>query len=159
MTLLLWRHAEAEPGTPDAARTLTAKGRKQAEKMGQWLDASLPAGCRILSSPAARTIQTARMLGRAFKIVDALGPDSTVEQMVEAMQWTVSPEPVLIVGHQPVLGQLAAQLISGQKQDWKIRKGSVWWIHQHTRMNDAALNHLNNYVYAVMTPELLRKSL
>ena len=33
MDLILWRHAEAEPGEPDLGRRLTAKGLKQAERM------------------------------------------------------------------------------------------------------------------------------
>ena len=36
--LILWRHAEAEPGEPDLGRRLTSKGLKQAERMGEWLD-------------------------------------------------------------------------------------------------------------------------
>jgi len=38
MELILWRHAEAEPGEPDDARALTGKGHKQAWKMAEWLD-------------------------------------------------------------------------------------------------------------------------
>ena len=34
MDLILWRHAEAEPGEPDLGRRLTAKGHKQAERVG-----------------------------------------------------------------------------------------------------------------------------
>ena len=37
MELILWRHAEAEDGSPDAARKLTAKGEKQAQKLARWL--------------------------------------------------------------------------------------------------------------------------
>ena len=35
MDLILWRHAEAEPGEPDVGRRLTAKGLKQAERVGE----------------------------------------------------------------------------------------------------------------------------
>ena len=54
MELILWRHADAEDGVPDEARRLTAKGRKQAEKMAAWLTARLPADCRVMVSPATR---------------------------------------------------------------------------------------------------------
>ena len=64
MDLILWRHAEAEMSEPDLQRALTQKGQKQARRMGQWLDAQLPAGCKILVSPALRTLQTAEALGR-----------------------------------------------------------------------------------------------
>ena len=52
MDLILWRHAEAEPGEPDLGRRLTAKGHKQAERVGSWLDGHLPQTTRILVSPA-----------------------------------------------------------------------------------------------------------
>ncbi len=69
MDLILWRHAEAEPGEPDLGRRLTAKGIQQAERMAKWLDRHLPATTRILSSPADRTQQTARALKRKFRVV------------------------------------------------------------------------------------------
>jgi phosphohistidine phosphatase len=34
MDLILWRHAEAEPGEPDLGRRLTAKGIKAGRKNG-----------------------------------------------------------------------------------------------------------------------------
>ena len=35
MDLILWRHADAEDGADDLARQLTAKGRKQAARVGK----------------------------------------------------------------------------------------------------------------------------
>ena len=67
MDLMLWRHAEAEPGEPDLGRRLTAKGVKQAERMGAWLDRHLPDTARILVSPADRAQQTALALKRKFR--------------------------------------------------------------------------------------------
>ena len=43
MDLILWRHAEAEDGVPDLERRLTGKGRKQAERVAQWLLQRMPA--------------------------------------------------------------------------------------------------------------------
>jgi phosphohistidine phosphatase len=34
----------------------------------------------------------------------------------------------VIVGHQPLLGQVAALIFTGSVHDWKIRKASVLWI-------------------------------
>ena len=68
MDLILWRHAEAEPGEPDHGRRLTSKGRKQAERMAAWLEHRLPETTRILVSPAERTQETALALGRRFRI-------------------------------------------------------------------------------------------
>src|ERR1700747_2477142 len=58
--LILWRHAEAEPGEPDLGRRLTAKGLKQARRMAEWLHSRLPDSARILDRPATRAQQTGR---------------------------------------------------------------------------------------------------
>lgn len=152
MELILWRHAEAEMGEPDEGRALTPKGHKQASKMGEWLERNLPNTCRILCSPATRTVQTAEALGRKFKIVEDLAPESTAERILQAAHWPGSREPVLVIGHQPTLGQVAALLMTGEKQDWTIRKGNVWWIAQRQR-GDV----LGNYLRAVVTPDLIAK--
>jgi phosphohistidine phosphatase len=132
MELILWRHAEAEPHTADAAsdqlRALTAKGARHASRVGAWLDRQLPGQCRILASPAARCIQTAEALGRKFATVDALNTHSTPEAILDACGWPRQKTPVVVVGHAPLLGQVAALLFSGVAHEWKIRKGSLLWI-------------------------------
>jgi phosphohistidine phosphatase len=152
MELILWRHAEAEIGEPDLGRALTAKGKKQAARMGEWLDRNLPNSCRILVSPALRTVQTAEALGRKFKIHPDLAPDTTPEKILAAVNWPRSREPVLIVGHQPSLGQTAALLLTENLQDWTIRKACVWWIVQ--RELDAGSG---SFLRTVMTPDLVTK--
>ncbi|RJF98900.1 SixA phosphatase family protein [Noviherbaspirillum saxi] len=144
MDLILWRHAEAEPqdvDKPDAARILTSKGRKQAAKMGEWLERHLPSECRILASPAARTVQTVEALGRKYKTHVSLATDTTAEAILEAARWPLSREPVLIVGHQPTLGRVASLLIAGIEQDWIMRKGSIIWIAQKAA-DEAEANYL-----------------
>jgi phosphohistidine phosphatase len=128
LELILWRHAEAEPGEIDQLRPLTPRGSRHASRIGAWLDRQLPAQCRILSSPATRCVQTVEALGRKFATVDALNTDSTPEAVIEASGWPEARLPVIIVGHQPLLGQVAALIFSGEAHAWKIRKGSVFWI-------------------------------
>jgi len=140
MELILWRHAEAEPGVPDEARVLTAKGQKQASQMAEWLDRHLPSNCKILVSPAVRTVQTVEALGRKYKTHPALFTDTTPEKLLEAANWPDSREPVLIVGHQPTLGQTAALIISGTQQ-WTLRKGSICWIAQKAADEAEASRH------------------
>ena len=152
MDLILWRHAEAEdglPGAPDAARELTARGRKQAMKMAGWLDRNLPSGCRILCSPARRTVQTADALGRRFRIHADLGIDGEPQRMLQLANWPLARDPVLLVGHQPALGRLAALLIHGVEADWTVRKGGVWWLASRER---DGLQQV--YLKAAMTPDL-----
>ncbi|HXA46185.1 MAG TPA: histidine phosphatase family protein [Burkholderiaceae bacterium] len=152
MELILWRHAEAEPGEPDEGRALTPKGHKQAWKMAEWLDQNLPNTCRILVSPTRRTVQTAEALGRKFKIHPGLAPDATPEGILSVVNWPDGREPVLVVGHQPTLGQVAALVLTGNVQDWTIRKSTALWIGQKER-GDAS----TNYLKAVMAPDLMVK--
>jgi len=136
MDLILWRHAEAEAGEPDDGRALTSKGHKQAEKMAQWLDRHLPDNCRILVSPAQRAQQTAATLERKYKTMSELAPGASYAALLAASGWPDSKETVLIVGHQPALGQLASYLLAGVAQDWSIKKAAVWWLSNRAREDD-----------------------
>ena len=133
MDLVLWRHAEAEPGEPDLGRRLTAKGHKQAERVGEWLERRLPDTARVLVSPADRAQQTALALKRRFKTVDEVGPGASVRAVLEAAGWPDSREAVVVVGHQPTLGAVASFLLSGEEAYWSIRKGAVWWLSDRDR--------------------------
>jgi phosphohistidine phosphatase len=73
LDLILWRHADAEEGVPDDGRQLTAKGEKQAKRVGQWLKAHLPEDARILVSPAKRAQQTAGYLNQEFQTTKDIG--------------------------------------------------------------------------------------
>jgi len=157
MDLILWRHAHAEvladdaPHRLDTERKLTQKGQKQAAKMALWLDSVLPHSCKILVSPSQRTMQTALALGRKFKVVAEVGTDSDVEQILTVCNWPNSREPVLIIGHQPHLGDIVCKLIPSI-QECAMRKGNVWWISQKDGEEDPA-----TFLKAVMSPELVVK--
>ena len=144
MDLILWRHAQAvmledEGGAVafdparDLARPLTPKGERQAARMAEWLNQRLPDSTRILVSPARRTQQTAEALGRRFRTVEALNPLASAADLLAAARWPDAREPVLIVGHQPTLGLLAARLLTGAEQPWSVRKGAVWWLRLRDR--------------------------
>jgi len=151
MELILWRHAEAEDGAAgqsDAERRLTARGRRQARAMADWLAARLPKDTRILVSPAVRTQQTARALGRSFVSAPRIGPQAEVEDLQATAGWPDAGGTVLLVGHQPTLGQFAALLLSGEAANWPIKKGAIWWF---SRRRGAGQTQLR----AVMNPVLL----
>ena len=139
MDLILWRHAEAEPGEPDLGRGLTAKGVKQAERVAAWLDGHLPDTCRILVSPADRAQQTALALKKKFKTVAELAPGASVATVLGVAGWPDAREPTLIVGHQPTLGEVAAFLLSGDEAPWSVRKGAVWWLSNRVRDGGSAV--------------------
>ena len=153
MDLIIWRHAEAHeaaPGEDDLQRALTPRGRKQAERMAAWLEAQLPQGTRILSSPAVRADQTVRALGRKYKVRDALSPGASVQDVLETSGWPDAKYPVLLVGHQPSLGGLIAQLLQMPDAACAIRKGSVWWLRNRSREGQD-----QTVLMAVTSPERL----
>ncbi|MDE2567194.1 MAG: phosphohistidine phosphatase SixA [Burkholderiales bacterium] len=153
MDLILWRHAEAlemREVADDLDRALTPKGERQAQRMATWLNRQLPASTRVLASPARRAQQTAAALERKIKTLPALAPETTVEALLHAVRWPDAREPVLVVGHQPALGLVAAYLLAGQAQAWPVRKAAVWWLR--ARQREGALQVV---LHAVVSPELV----
>jgi phosphohistidine phosphatase len=128
MELILWRHAEAAPGDPDAARPLTEHGRSQADLMARWLKPRLPGQLRAIVSPARRAQETARALGHSFETVEALAPGMDALALLGAAGWPDAGRPVLIVGHQPTLGEAAARLVEGRQAAAHMGTGAVWWL-------------------------------
>ncbi len=153
MDLILWRHAEAHDaaeGEDDLARALTTRGEKQAARMAAWLERQLPQGLRVLASPARRTEQTAQALGRKFKLRAELLPGGAASDVLELAQWPRPRGAVLVVGHQPQLGLVAAQLLGMGAPDCPVRKGAVWWLRQRQRQG-----HSQTVLLAVMSPDYL----
>jgi phosphohistidine phosphatase len=135
--LILWRHAEAEDGIADMERRLTAKGEKQADKMAAFLRSRLPHGARILVSPAKRAQQTALALTKNFTTEPAIAPGASAQAMLEAAGWLEGEGCIVIVGHQPVLGEASALLMTGKLECWNIKKGAVWWFSRRKHENDS----------------------
>lgn len=153
MDLILWRHAEAHEaadGEDDLARSLTTRGEKQAARMAVWLERQLPQGLRVLASPARRAEQTAQALGRKFKLRAELLPGGAAADVLELVQWPKPHGAILVVGHQPQLGQVAAQLLGMGTPDCPIRKGGVWWLRHREREG-----HSQTLLLTVMSPDYL----
>ena len=151
MDLILWRHAEAEEGKADLERELTAKGRKQAARVAEWLQQRLPAQYAVIASPAARAQQTAQALGGRFKTEKTIAPGASVSALLQAAQWPDHKGTVILVGHQPDLGQAAAFLVAGSKtESWSLKKGGLWWITNRIRDDENQV-----VVRAVVSPDLL----
>lgn len=128
MDLILWRHADAESGIPDEDRKLTAKGEKQAERMAAWLKENLPKDAVVLASPARRARDTAVALTRKFDTIREVGTSANAQAVLKAADWPRGDRTVVVVGHQPTLGQAAALALTGKTADWSIKKGAIWWL-------------------------------
>ena len=150
MDLILWRHADAEAGTPDSERKLTAKGIKQSARMAKWLRARIPGTAVVLVSPATRAQQTAQALTAEFKTVEELGLAASAEGVLRAAGWPDREGTIVIVGHQPTLGEAAALLLTGANASWSVKKGAVVWV---TRRNYC--EHARTKLRAVISPDLL----
>ena len=128
MDLILWRHADAEDDIHDAERKLTAKGVKQAARMAKWLRPRIPDSAVVLASPAKRAQQTAQALTEDFKTVPELGLAASAEGVLRAAGWPGREGCVVVVGHQPTLGESAALALTGKKEPWNVKKGAVLWF-------------------------------
>lgn len=160
MDLILWRHADAqepddlqdtaEARQLDLARSLTGRGQKHAARMAVWLDHQLADNTRILVSPALRCEQTALNLGRKFKRCEEIGPERSPEELIQAVQWPESKTAVLVVGHQPTLGRVAAGLLGLPQTELSVRKCGVWWLRAREREG-----RLQTVLLAVQSPDFL----
>ena len=164
MDLIAWRHADAEDLSDgiaqsaimagdvqsDLARSLSSKGLRQATRMAQWLDSKLPDNARILVSPAVRCEQTVVPLGRKYKICPELSPSGSVDELLALTHWPDSKYPVVLVGHQPTLGQVVNRLLGLEGIDISLRKGSLWWLR--SRLREGQRQAL---VVTVQSPDLL----
>jgi phosphohistidine phosphatase len=159
MDLILWRHAEAleHPLGPegqqgdalDLERRLTPRGEKQAARMAAWLDRQLPEGARVWVSPAQRTQQTAAALGRKFRTRDELLPGADAAAVLALAGWPEGRAPVVVIGHQPTLGQVIAQLLRLPEPDCPMKKGAIWWLRDRERAGQR-----QTLLVSVQTPEL-----
>ncbi|MDP3608713.1 MAG: phosphohistidine phosphatase SixA [Methylophilus sp.] len=149
--LILWRHADAEFALAqqgDMTRALTSKGNKQSRLMATWLNKYLPKDTLVLVSPALRALQTAEPLNTKIEIVDALQPETSLQSILSLLS-ECSAESVMLIGHQPWIGELIALLLSGQDKAISVKKGAVWWLR--LSQDETGIYKL----FTVQTPQLL----
>lgn len=151
MDLLLWRHAEAAKGTPDGERPLTERGLRQARAVAAWLDHRAAADLRVLTSPTRRARQMAALLSRNGESSSLLGRGASVGDVLSLSGWPDQAAPALILTHQPVIGRLAALLLSGAPADWTVRKGALWWFSNRVRRGET-----QTVLRAMVSPDLIR---
>ena len=153
MDLIFWRHAEtteALDGQADAERPLTARGERQALRMAHWLERQLPESTKILCCPSVRAEQTVIPLGRKYKLREELSPNASIDDVLTLAQWPLNKNSILLVTHQPLIGEIISQLMQIQLQELVVRKGSVWWLR--SRLKDEKPQTM---LVTVQTPELL----
>ncbi|MBM3394935.1 MAG: histidine phosphatase family protein [Betaproteobacteria bacterium] len=150
MDLILWRHTEAEDGSPDISRALTPCGQQQATAMAEWLSARLPQAPNILCSPAERCQQTALALSPTFTTLPEISPGASFRTLLRATGWPKESGLIVLVNHQPTLGELVAYLLCGEPRAWKVRRGAIWWLSLQRRST-----HTHVTLKACVSPDLV----
>ncbi|QSQ24289.1 histidine phosphatase family protein [Pyxidicoccus parkwayensis] len=134
MRIFLVRHGDADAEIPeglgDEARALTAKARANtAQHFASLSERMGPVGL-ILTSPLVRTVQTAQILSietkheGLLKVHRCLLPDMPVGA-VEPVLTEHSDQNLVLVGHQPSMGALAAHLLGMQSFPKPVNPGTV----------------------------------
>jgi phosphohistidine phosphatase len=151
--IIFWRHAEAHDALTDQndlERKLTVKGQRQAERVAFWLDRNLPQQCRVYVSEAKRSQQTGRCLMRKSKVLSQLNPNARPEDVLAAIGWGQHAEPIVVIGHQPWIGECVHRLLFNTAAPLTVRKGAAWWLQSRERDGTTEI-----ILRAVTTPELL----
>jgi phosphohistidine phosphatase len=162
-SIVIWRHAEAHPALvqgeeQDLARVLTPKGKQQAKRMANWLAERLPKDVLVVSSPAMRAFQTAQALKCEVKVVEALKPSANLQEILLILaSLEGASQNLLLVGHQPWLWQLVANLTGFTAQEISIKKGAVWWLRLvlDKGLDEASSADARYNIVAVQSPSLL----
>jgi len=135
MRLILVRHAEAEaesPGTMgDFGRALTHRGREQAADTGGYLLGltKKKRGLHVWTSPFVRAVQTAEELAARIpratvSVAEALGSGQSVSGQVKLCLALDPHEDAVLVGHEPLLSELGAELLSRRTLPFNFDKGA-----------------------------------
>lgn len=122
MTLYILRHGiaeEAEPGGDDRSRRLTPRGRTRVQKAAAGLGALGVTLEVVLTSPLPRAAETAAIVVAACgkepapRELAALAPGPNAADVVRALRPLARRGHVMVVGHEPQLGELASLLLTG----------------------------------------------
>ena len=131
MELLLWRHADAQSGIPDFERELSAHGHEQARRVAAWLEERAPENLRLVVSPATRARQTVAHFRNDESLMQFCAPlydGAPPEDILALLGWPHAASPALVVGHQPLIGTLAARLLGSTPHPASFRKSALWWL-------------------------------
>lgn len=118
--------------------------------MAAWLKPRLSTHAKIYCSPAERCQQTALALSDAFTTLPETAPGATYRTLLKAIGWPHEAGMVVLVNHQPTLGELASYLLCGEPHGWRVKKGSLWWLDIRR-----GTTHLHVSLRASLSPDLL----
>lgn len=118
LELYLLRHAHAGNASEwrgdDSLRPLSAKGRRQAEKLGRYLVDLRFEPESIISSPKLRALETAQLIGDALGVGVATDERLATGVDLDVLEGVLAGDGgwrIMLVGHDPDFSELAATLV------------------------------------------------
>ncbi len=164
MRLYIVRHAIALPhGTPgiqDEDRTLTEEGIKKMQQAAAGLRNLDYVPELLLTSPLIRARQTAEILLKSFgkgiemKVAPSLAPSGTRPELYqEIARYARNVNSLMLVGHQPSLGEIAGEIAWGSPEHFiDLKKGGACAIDIESVRGTPTGN-----LISLLTPSILRK--
>lgn len=141
MTLLIVRHAEADPRSswngPDELRPLSAKGRRQAAGLVHVLGNQFPVG-RLVSSPSLRCIETLSPLASTLSLdigvtgalAEGIDPTEALELARPAATLPSGDGALVLCSHGDLIPEILHALRASDDLDLgphpRCQKGSTW---------------------------------
>lgn len=145
MILYVMRHAEAVDGNDDLQdewRYLTENGRQAAKKICASIAKTGPKPRLTISSPLTRAVQTAEIMAekacRKNVVVASrlLLPGADIGGIVEHLKGCKDAKRVMLVGHEPQLGSLVANLLGCEDGVVSLKKGACVSLKLDPDKND-----------------------
>ncbi len=148
MRLYIMRHGPAEDFSVtgrDGDRKLTSSGRDRTRDVAKLLAANDEAPLRIFTSPLVRTRETADIVAHVAGVASVVvanelapgGDSSTLARQIAAEDH----DRVMMVGHEPDLGDLVAELV-GRPPSQGMQKAMVVGIECTASQNELAFARL-----------------
>ncbi len=166
MRLYIVRHAIAlphgAPGIRDDDRPLTEEGIKKMRQAAEGLRNLDYVPDLLLTSPLVRARQTADILIEAFgkkfevKIAPALAPSGSRKDLYRQLsQYAGKLQSLMLVGHQPSLGEIAGEIAWGSPEHFvDLKKGGACAIEIESTEGVP-----KGTLISLLTPSILRKVL
>jgi phosphohistidine phosphatase len=130
MHLYILRHANADTeAAADSARTLSAKGEEQAREVSHFCGTHGIRPDVIFASPFIRAQQTAKPVAKELNVdvttARWLACGARPEKILAELAALEDDRTVMLVGHEPDLGDLIAHLLGAANGSIHVRKASL----------------------------------
>ena len=152
MIIYLLRHGDAlQNYESDKMRPLSENGIKDVKKIGSFLESKKFNIQKIFSSPLFRAYQTAELIGKIIGFqdeieeLDILLPEANLDDLLNFLLKNDYVS-VLLVSHQPLIGNIISKLISSRTVQVEVKKSSLACIEikQPINTGDGVLKFLIN---------------